>query len=271
MVDFEAGKTYPLTTIKAAVPSGGIWVEDAGSHFYDAGGDTWCVFDLARGNTTLDDAETVEWTIPESTLSAKSILVETLSKSLRVFAGRERDSFTYLGQGQVSCRGGGMTITLDQKIPRNIWETLGGYKWKLFLDEQVSFPKPDDIPAMRHRLEEGPLWMAELTRWDGDSLALLLREDLAVLLYMADHGKISRCSYNPDYAGKLERHFHGAKDAIKEAADAGAPEDVWLFCGNGEVVLLPAASVIEPALAIQAFLHFFEHGHTASLVEFWDM
>lgn len=126
-----------------------------------------------------------------------------------LFAPDEPSAFVYVGNASLVSYGfsnsaslGEANVDLHQKLPEEIWLRFGGYKgWSLTIDgEEQRGLSPDAVLARVAPVVAsggGELW---LTRYEEDSLTLLIEPKRAFVMYL-DDGDSSVTARDPSMAG----------------------------------------------------------------------
>ena len=126
------------------------------------------------------------------------------------FATDEAGAFLYVGAGWLVSYGfsgsaslGEAHVDLHHKLPEDIWLRFGGYEgWSLTVDgeERRGLPADDVLELVTAAVAKGTgeLW---LTRYEEDSLSLLVEPRRAFVMYLAFDGDSGVTARDPRMAG----------------------------------------------------------------------
>jgi hypothetical protein len=130
------------------------------------------------------------------------------------FAPEESSTFVYVGDGSLVTYGyskraslGEADVDLHHKLPEEIWLRLGGYEgWSLSVDEEerrgLSADEVLGLVTAAVKKGAGEVW---LTRYEEDSLALLLGPSRAFVMYLACDGDSGVTAHDPRKRGSPEQ------------------------------------------------------------------
>jgi len=137
-------------------------------------------------------------------------------QGIEMFFGHEgSNTFLYVGDGSLVMYGlsnsaslGEAEVDLHHKLPQEIWFRLGGYEgWSLFVDEDErrGLSTDDVLGRVTAAIARGAgeLW---LTRYEEDSLSLLIEPSRAFVMYLAfpgDSGGVT--AHDPRMTGSPKR------------------------------------------------------------------
>jgi hypothetical protein len=126
------------------------------------------------------------------------------------FAADERGAFMYVGAGWLVSYGfsgsaslGEVDVDLHHKLPEDIWLRFGGYEgWSLTIDEEerrgLSADAALGMVSNAVAKGAGELW---LTRYEEDSLNLLIEPRRVFVMYLAFDGDSGVIAHDPRMAG----------------------------------------------------------------------
>ena len=129
------------------------------------------------------------------------------------FAPETSSDFIYLGGAWIASYGfsssnslGEAELQLNRKLPRDVWLRVGGYEgWSLAIDDQErrGLSEDDVIDLATAAVEKGAgeLW---LTRYEEDSLTLLIEPTRTFVMYLAFPGDSGMTARDPEVTGSLD-------------------------------------------------------------------
>jgi hypothetical protein len=171
------------------------------------------------------------------------------------FAPEGKSEFLYLGPGRLTSYGfsnrtsfGEAQVHLERKLPEQIWLRLGGYEgWSLTIDgqEQRGLSDTEVATLVEAAIAKGAgeLW---LTRYEDDSLGLLIEPARVFFTYLA---------------------FDGDSGVIARDPEAqGSPETASFILSNGQVDDIPYEETLPKDGARFVVQHFVDTGELAPWV-----
>jgi hypothetical protein len=126
------------------------------------------------------------------------------------FAPEEPSTFVYVGDGSLVTYGfsdsashGEADVDLNHKLPEEIWLCFGGYKgWSLTVDgEEQRGLSADEVLGMVSSAVAKGAGELSLTRYEEDSLTLLIEPRRAFVMYLAFDGDSGVTAQDPRMAG----------------------------------------------------------------------
>jgi Immunity protein Imm1 len=136
-------------------------------------------------------------------------------QGIEMFFGPEgSNKFIYVGEGSLVTYGfshsaslGEAEVDLHHKLPEEIWLRLGGYEgWSLSIDEKerLGLSADDVLRLVTAAVAKGAgeVW---LTRYEEDSLTLLIEPRRAFVMYLAFPGDSGVTAHDPRMTGSPEK------------------------------------------------------------------
>jgi hypothetical protein len=124
------------------------------------------------------------------------------------FDPESSDHFVYVGGAHLASYGftdceslGEVSLALERKLPREVWLWFGGYDgWSVTIDgnERRGLESEEAVHLVRDVFRRGS-GEVSLTRYEEDSLAILVEARRAMLLHLAFPGDSGRVTRDPGY------------------------------------------------------------------------